>query len=494
MNFLENYINFVAALGVNITRKEWWYTSLSSKNRFQSSLMADYELFKEGKQSLEKPIVPGFRFIFFAIIAMGIKSLYAWIVTMPQKRKLLSQGQARTVLMTFSFPGSYSGANFKDTYWGPLPEFLRKEVPVLQIVSPVGAFFQSIRCAEIHPDVLPIYSFISPWIYLKNLSRLFVMPWRWKVDKDLPLSDKIEHMLKLESCNDSFFYALLVEDVFKSLVKKQLVSKVIVPYEGNAWERAVVIGVKEADPKIKITAYVHTVVPEISASIFVGQNEYQNGPFPDEILTLGEIPTKLLNERGHYPEGVVKTSCALRFTNLLKLKAYGPTSEKRLLVVLEGVFQVVKIVDYFLIQATHNPDWEFLLRFHPALPWEKIKNVSQFKGEFPLNVSFSKGEPLFEEIKQSAAVAYWGSTAGIEALFLGRPILHIELGSILSYDSLFMHDGYHWRVPIQCELSAVLQKIDSLSEDKKNELSLESRNFLHQYFTEVTDERLKLFF
>lgn len=485
MNFLRNYINYVATIGTKFTAVEWWYTSLSTKNRFQSQLLGFYEEKTLGTTTIERPEVGSARSIFKALLAEFLKSMAAWMVLTPQRCRLYSVKNKISLIKTFSYPANYSNDFASDAYWGKLPQYLRSKGPVIQLVRPLGCYQDAVKFAFTKFDIVPHYAFVSPAMYLRALRRLIQVHLNWRHEDPL-----IEALLRREFVNDSFFYAILMEEVFRKLTRKLNIQKVYIPFEGNAWERGVVRG--SSENKVPVIGYVHTVVPEIATNLFPGEGEYQRGPFPHKILVLGGVPLKLLKEKGHYPRGVLEVGCALRFGDLLKMPKLPYNSSGIVLVVLEGVMPAAKIVDYILETAPRCPEWKFRLRFHPALPWDKMRAFCQHP-TFPKNVEISPPQLLIKDIEDAEICLYWGSTAGIEALYSGRPVIHLDLGSVLSYDALFMHEGFHFKVSLRENLSIALRRIKLLSESEKNELSSESRKFLRRYFAEVTGDTLEKF-
>lgn len=420
-------------------------------------------------------------------MAEFLKSLYAWIILTPQRRRLFQSRKEYQVIKTFGYAHNYSENLASDAYWGRFPQFLQKSWPLVQIVKPIGCFKSSVEYAFRGNLAFPYHAFVSPMIFLRVVGRVLKAHLEWKFE-----DATIHQLLKNEIWNDSFFHAFLMEEVFISLGNKISIAEVFIPYEGNSWERGVVAGIRQSRRKAPVTGYVHTVVPEISANLFPGKNEFESGPFPDKIMVLGQVPRDLLNSKGHYPEGVLRTACALRFEYLNKLRLLPYNASRTVLVVLEGVFPAAKVVDYILRMAPECSGWNFSLRFHPALPWEKLKAHCE-TDVFPSNVNFSKPQSLKADIEDCEICLYWGSTAGIEALYLGRPVIHLDLGSALSFDPLFAHEGYHWKIRTGESLFGLLQKINSFSEIEKDKLCSESRKYLENYFLEVTDDRMHSF-
>ena len=84
----------------------------------------------------------------------------------------------------------------------------------------------------------------------------------------------------------------------------------------------------------------------------------------------------------------------------------------------------------------------------------------------PSNISFSQETSVEEDIAQCDLVLYWGTTVAIEAIMLGKPIVHFDRGDLVSFDPLFELDEFKWTIsPIQ-GLNIIIEKIQSLSEDE----------------------------
>jgi hypothetical protein len=87
-------------------------------------------------------------------------------------------------------------------------------------------------------------------------------------------------------------------------------------------------------------------------------------------------------------------------------------------------------------------------------------------------------------------VIYWGSTVGVEALNIGKPVIHYSTGSILNYDPLFESSALKWVVSESVSLAAVLKKISNLSDEGFNSGWEKAKIYLNSYFYPITEENM----
>ena len=98
-----------------------------------------------------------------------------------------------------------------------------------------------------------------------------------------------------------------------------------------------------------------------------------------------------------------------------------------------------------------------------------------------------------DDLDESDMVIYWGSTVALEALMLGKPVINFDAGDALSYDPLFECHHLKWTVNKQTHLVEVIEKIYNMSDEEyEHQLKL-AREYLGDYFYEITEERLDRF-
>jgi len=137
--------------------------------------------------------------------------------------------------------------------------------------------------------------------------------------------------------------------------------------------------------------------------------------------------------------------------------------------------------------------FRFRIRAHPGLQLSKLlKKIG--KRIIPGgNVEVSLGGTVASDVEDSSAVLYWGTTVALEALMMGKPLIHFDRGDLLSYDPLFEFDDFKWTTTKSQDLRSVLEEIRGLSEEESAVLKEKGRNYIRSYFHKVDDKSMSKF-
>jgi surface carbohydrate biosynthesis protein (TIGR04326 family) len=270
----------------------------------------------------------------------------------------------------------------------------------------------------------------------------------------------------------------------------------LITFEGNPWERMFITGLRKRSPETFIIGYQHAVIPQSAAGMFVSEREVEQIPLPSLVLTTGPTAAGILKKYGAFTDGLVKAVCALRFGYLYDFKPMARRNNKtvfQVLVVLEGVRDVLPLVMYVLEQAPNSRDINFRIRAHPVLPFEKLLSYLENGTEIPENVEVSHGSSVVEDVENCDVILYWGTTVALEALMLGKPVIHFDRGDLLSYDPLFELEDFKWRVTDGEDLNNILYAIRELPDHEYSNLQETAREYVTNYFRPVDNDNLAKF-
>jgi len=281
------------------------------------------------------------------------------------------------------------------------------------------------------------------------------------------------------------------------LSKKYCISACALTFEGNPWERMFIAGLRKNLPDLLIVGYQHAVVSHAGAGVFVGKHEKKNSPLPSIILTTGEIPKEIISKYGHFSHNQIYSSCAFRYEYLYQQAQnekplYVKGKRFTVLVALEFTWDILALVEYVISQAPRCLNSRFVFRAHPALPIDILLSRLDRKLETE-NIKVSEGNSLSQDILQTDAVMYCGSTVSLEALMIGKPVIHFDTGDLPSCDPLFGFDQLKWTVSQHDELCLIIEVIKGLSEDCMNRLKLKARTYIQSYFHLVNDQSMYKF-
>ncbi|SVD29177.1 uncharacterized protein METZ01_LOCUS382031, partial [marine metagenome] len=247
------------------------------------------------------------------------------------------------------------------------------------------------------------------------------------------------------------FFQSLQFDLAKRLGEKYQIQACLMTYEGRPWERFFIAGLRKSNMNTKIIGCQHTVIPLSAADMFLHPKEQDLIPLPDKIVTTGIIPKKILERYSSYPKERIEVGCALRFEYLQNIPLLKRQSESEwnhfvLLVVFGGSKKEVPLLNYAMEQASLNKNLTFRMRAHPIFSWTQLLLLSSWGKSLPENTENSKAPNVLDDLKKCDAVLYWGTTVAMEALMVGKPIIHFDRGDLLNYDPLFEFADFKWQV------------------------------------------------
>lgn len=406
------------------------------------------------------------------------------------------------VIKTFVYTSgsSFDGNNvYRDSFFGALPEYLKgknKEVLILaDILCDYKQVVKKIRDNRTFL-VVPQEYLISYMDPVKAVVKTFVNRVVIR-DKekflDFDVSDIINSEIALDYKRGSLFGEYLYSIYIKKLLKLIKIETFTLTYENNPWEKMCIAALKRCSPSTKIIGYQHTVVPQASANMFISEFEKEIIPLPDKILTVGNIPKKIMERYGCYGEGHVEESCALRFEHLFKISAVPRSRSGRILVALEGIYDVYRLVNYVLKELKDTRDFSVRIRPHPVFPFSRFKNKIKYNIEELPHVSLSDNPSVRNDIEESDIMIYWGSTVALEALMIGKPIIHFDMRNMLSYDPLFENKHLKWTITENDRLADTLNLIYGMDDESFYFQQRCAREYMENYFYKVNEEGLQKF-
>jgi surface carbohydrate biosynthesis protein (TIGR04326 family) len=413
------------------------------------------------------------------------------------------------LLKSFVFSSSFSkNGHFKDPFFGKLPDFLRHRFKdSAEVLTLVHGFEKRPLCYKRMKSngnryLVPLEGYIRYHDIIRAIlslamGRIF-RPFR--VKGCIPFSGyDISALIKEMLTSDGWQIQplqYLHGAAGERLSRNYRIHACALTFEGNPWEKVFLQGLKKENPHIPTFGYQHAVVPMSAAGVFLDKNDSTVHFLPDRILTTGQVSLSLLTKYGQIPEQRIKPACALRNEYLFNTNGLcrrSCRSSPRILVALEGVQEVLPLVQYVFQEAKANPQLQFVVRSHPALPFQRLLALLRADIHDFSNIEISKGRTVFEDVADSDAVLYWGTTIALEAIMMGRPVIHFDRGDVLSYDPLFALECFKWAVSAQDDLLPILRQILQLPDKIYNELSDTARRYVKAYFQPVNEEAMGSF-
>lgn len=497
-SFIKEYSLFTGQLAQSNNSRIWWATDLASKNRFNSqiSFKLQQQDYSPKKVSWLKSIV-NFAKKKCGLIYHGLRFYVRGRMARHYlKNRIPTDLPNLYIIKSFAYDHSFKKP-YTDAFFGKLPEYLNDKEDVLIFTMILGDFKHCLKQIqnENNYTIIPVETFITfkdIFIAIKEL--LFC---KLEIKADVPfnevnVADLVNQELR-DNVNGIQMTQYLHYAATKNLLRKYSAKTFVQTFENNPWERMCILAVREQCPDAEIVGYQHTVVPQAAVNVFVSEEEMKCSPMPDKVLTVGPIPRDILNRYGSFKKDYVQAACAIRYEYLFDKKVLPRVNGRNILIALEGVPEVEQLVRYVIKQLGNNHQYHLRIRTHPVLPWSYFEKKLGIDLAPLRNFSISADTTLVEDLEWSDVVIYWGSTVVIEALKLGRPVIHFDNGALCSFDPLFALNDFKWTVNAHHSLGEVIQQILRLDNETYNSKQQKALGYISDYFWPVTDESLALF-
>ncbi len=411
-----------------------------------------------------------------------------------QEFEVLTKQRNFFVIKTFAYKSSMAQGHFSDPFFKDLIPSLRSQGhEILFIVDSLTSWNELLRCKEC---AIPYQYFYSPFEIVSSLLALLKESWKYptkEVRRYQSLGAKergVAELYHMELYNPQTLINYLFYFVGKNSARLFPAAKAFFyTYENNSWERTFSYGIKSASSSNIVNALQHAVMPEASLNMYIGETEKDYVDFTDNIFTTGQYPEELFKKYSSVSMEKFKRLGTTRFNYLHQVE---PVSLQRdsnydFLIALEGVYQAAEVIERFHQECCKmNKKPRTLLRLHPAFGIEKMQKYLSFDIQIAGYIEISKSPSVLDDLKISNLLIYWGSTCSLEALMLGKPVIHCKLPSVLDFDPLgeYAETRYVWDKG-QSLFDIQTQALSEVSESKM----LKGRTFVNNYFQrlQITD-------
>lgn len=259
------------------------------------------------------------------------------------------------------------------------------------------------------------------------------------------------------------------------LILKKFAPKIVfTTWEGNAWERQFFYTSHQINPITCCIGYQHSILVPSTFSLF---QSYEIKSDPDLILTTGEVNKKTLQAKSNFPNLKFLIYGSHKFkANAIQIKQY---RSKNILVTPEGlVSECLLLISFVLECALLYPEFNFILRFHPAFPHSELKKISNKFNEFPSNCYFSENDNIINDYQRCDYLIYRGSSTAIHSIPFGLKPIYLTNEDDFSIDPLYLLNT--WKVIVDSPIN--LQFILHQNMNSSNQADfINAMNFYKDY-------------
>ena len=369
---------------------------------------------------------------FAALVTIRIAYVRARFHT---KIRALLREPASVVMKTWFF-GPPSG-NGPDFYFGRLPNLLQANGMSYVLVGgnlgtgSATCFARSLLDSGRH--AIPELALVRLWAPLAILADQILTSFSLtKLAKNShnPLFSAVASRASLECLRPATFSHALHYYTAKRAVEIWRPKAYATLYEGQPWEKVAWLGAKNADPACRTMGYQHAVVMPHSLGLIAPHVDGWEFPAPDIVFGLGDATIALM-EGGHRALGTTfMTLGSFRRTSEKQQQASPSPTRRVVLVVPEGFMEeAVLLFERAAEAAIAMPDYRFVFRCHPQLPFDRIRShLSNDIAALP-NVEISDRVAIEDDFARSSVVLYRGSSVVLYAVLAGlKPYYFNEPG------------------------------------------------------------------
>jgi surface carbohydrate biosynthesis protein (TIGR04326 family) len=388
---------------------------------------------------------------------------------------------------------------FTDHYFGPLPELLAaQDKKVCVVFIPTGnpaGICRALANKQSNVLLTSIAHFMKPGDLLKTLG-LAVRGFKFNAQLS-EIRPALQTIIKADFKRSvgPICDGITIENAMKRILRLSPKARIVHIYENNPWERAIATAVNTAAAKHEITGYLHCAVLESHIKNFIAAEETKLRPGPDKIICTGPSAREIFLKLGeHNPDRVI-AGCALRGQDIsaLPLRETPPKKIRRVIVIMEGLTSMVQLLKFIHQAAKENPAVDFELREHPALPLATLLPETSIRIGEDANLKVSSPGKIENLFSDYDVALYQGTTAAMTAVAMGLPVIKLALEESVNDDPLINCNSLKKIISERGELVSAFTYFESMSDETFLEQAKDARRYVEDYLAQPTSETLKPF-
>ncbi|MBI4355013.1 MAG: hypothetical protein HY597_01000 [Candidatus Omnitrophica bacterium] len=413
-------------------------------------------------------------------------------------------GDEHVILLSLIHP-RYSwtaDGRYQDAYFGRLVDYLGTRQPPTLILGVLdGAWWENpqwLKRLDGPVPVVPVPACVTWPALVRSMARTLrafgypeTVQRSVKLD-DMDLTTLVEHAMRDPRQVGQYLLNLTVEEAVRFLARRLRVSRCIYPYENRAFEKLALLAFREVSPHTRLIGYQHASISHNHPNLFFAEGEAAATPLPDVIITMGEITRHWLEQEGRYPPGLLRAGCALRQRTLERRpepKSWSRPVRHLLAALATGGWEYARTLEW-LQEVAAEPSYQVRVRPHPGIPLDEAFRIAPvLRRDF---FSVSSGS-LEDDLRWADVVLYASSTAGLEAMAWGLPVVYLDLGGAINSDPIVGGAAFKWSAATPEQLREMLDAIGALSEDEAARQRALAGEYAARYLRPVTTDRLQAF-
>jgi len=545
----RDYIEFVSGLNFKFGSIDWWAGSIGSKNQYVSQLYKNICYYLEITAQLKNSETDEFYVVLYdeflikqldyycrkngivmelrgrhrrntikdilIFIKDNLSFLYFNLKTRgtvekqlkPDIKQKLNKKKDNYVLRTWVDKRSFDDNNkYRDIFYGDLVEHIKKVNDVFSICVFLSSFEENLAKVKFNNShypvpVIPIFYFQKPFDYFKVVLRQLGSA--LKVKGQVSTSEEMKFQ-------DHDITNLVLREIFENLITgeyrrnllhyytaKNVARDVnckgfLIPYENHSWEILSILAFQKWSPDTTFIGYQHASISRRLFNYYLGAKDRNAIPLPSKIITVGPAAKRILKDMGNFPEEKLTAGPAFRFQGLYEKRFQPRKSNNKILVAFSiGLDDSINFLKFMLKTLGENKNYSVLIKCHPSMPMEKILSAGKLK--LPKSFRVIEDRSISELLDEVDMMIYSDTTASMEALMMGIPVIYLDIDSLYEKDALFECNNLKWSVKSPKELKSAINDIYNMTDREYKKQQKLARKYMENYFSRVSEEKMEEF-
>ena len=442
--------------------------------------------------------------------------IYFFLQTIRHRRaafKLLNpipikkSSKKRIVIRSWVTRGNFDmNGKFTDRNFGILPSWLRErnyEVLILPMFFNISMTIKELYTLMREQEE----AFLIPAHYLKLSDYIKALLNGWKSLRrrinnakmiDIDVSAIFNEVLKKLGLDPALTILNLSYPMLERLREKGFeIDAFYYAFENNPPEKPFILGCRKFFPDSKVIAFQHTTYFPNQLAYHLAPGEDRYHPLPDKIVCSGRIYKEMFEGAG-FPTEILASGPNLRFESVHSngnSNNNACISVKKLLLPLPGLsdYKLNFELFYKVHHALSGMDgYRIYIRTHPVLSRSVI---IKFLNEIKMSSYEFADEGIIQDWlpKMHAVISIGTSITILEAVTMGVPVIRVIPDNTVYYDPFIWSDYPLSPVNTAEEIRKQLRLVDEIMTADAGEFHKIGKNVLSQYFTEPSDEKLRVF-
>ena len=544
-SLLNRYHGIIAGIGVENGRASvWWYTWSSSRDRYHSRILADMEVLARFETACKTGLPDGFILLCpdphlagaVRTIAQrngvpvdcGLADRLRWlkrrlrsniapiagglrvcISTMKSKRRLgefnaavskAKQAQRRSLFVTpITAKNLLESQSTGNTFFGSIPQSMLDEDHSVVIFgdlldNPPRVPDKNGAAAAL--PIIPMASFTGARDLVAAYFKGLFSP--VSINKALGSQDPVLRPLvrrDIHTNRSSMVHGLVFQKALSRLFTALRPTHVIHACENNPWERACALVADSPRHQTPVTGYMHCAVLLSHTKIVISPEEKLVRPRPQRLICTGERAREIMIKHGGHTADEVISGYALRHEYLRDVRLRESLNQpvKNILVVLEGLPSMSDLLKFVFDALNQEESYRTVIRPHPSYDLKTIFDDAGLTFADLDAITLSENAAIADDLEAADLVVYKGSTAAIEAGYMGIPLVHVATPNILTDDPLFEITNLKRVVKTPAEMVLAIKEFSTMDHSVFLDESKALRQYASEYLVYPGPDAVRLF-